>query len=935
MKKMYLAAIAIMLSHVLFAQGNITGKLMDADSKKPLYLSTVTIYKASDTSIITYRLSDKEGEFKVPGLPVNVPLRALVTFSGYEVVRKDFTLTAENSSLSLDTIFLNPNSTNLDEVLVIAERPPMTVRKDTIEFNATAFKTLPNALVEDLLKKLPGVQVDRDGNITVNGKPVNRIMVDGKNFFGDDPKMATRNLPSNVIDKIQVTDDKEEMLRNGDDNVNNVGKVINLTFKKGVKKGMFGKAFAGGGNNDRYEGGAIANIFRDTLQVSVLGYTNNLNRPGFSFSELMQTGGIQRNSDVQNSRNVSIWNDASGGSGIKINDIHFGGITEYGGISTSSGLGLNLNHSPNKKRSLFAQYFYGNVKVDSDNNGYTEFNNADTILRRDEIKNRDVVINAHNFGAGVKLKPDSVTSLNAGINFMTGRTADENENIINSSHSVHGNLSNGLVDIDRSNISKNYSHYINYTRLSKTKKGRRYNLNHNFSWRLRENESLTNSMLNFKYPNTIDSNFNQLRNERVPTLNANISGNFSEPIVKGLSVRMDARYEYEQLENRINTFDFDNVGKPVGNIDLSNKFKRSSNTASTSAGLEYRYKKLTVTPRLRYQWQHFENRLASMDHDVIQKLNTFLPELSIVYGKLNINYAKRIVLPDYRYLIPVFDNTNPYVINNGNPNLLPAISHSVNVNINGYDPKLSLNIWGWARASTSTNDVIQNVRQESNGTQIIEPINAKRGKSISGNAGVNKQNKFSQKFSMNSNIGFYYEYRENYFSYNDNMSKQFRHNLNLWGGIGFNWNDIVEINNDFSYSHQDVKNSNTAIFKSYNITRYEIGSEQIVRWPKHVIFENDISFIKNNSFVDPSLRQFVRWNAAVNFTMLKNEAGVLRLGVYDILKKVNNTSVQLSQNMFEYSDGNVLGNYYMATFTYNLRPTGAKKKVGGQSLLLF
>lgn len=934
MKKFCLAAIALMLSHILSAQGNVTGKLIDADTKKPLYLSTVTIYKAADTSIVTYRLSDKEGVFKIPGLPLHTALRALVTFSGYEVLRKDFTLTETNNAFDLDSLFLKPNSTSLDEVLVIAERPPMTIRKDTIEFNAAAFRTLPNALVEDLLKKLPGVQVDKEGNITVNGKRVNRIMVDGKTFFGDDPKMATRNLPSNVIDKIQVTDDKEEMLRNGDDNVTNVGKVINLTFKKGVKKGVFGKAYAGAGTDGRFEGGAIANTFRDTLQLSILGYSNNLNRPGFSFSELMQTGGIQRNSDVQNSRNVSIWNNSSGGSGIRINDIHFGGITEYGGISTSSGLGLNLNHSPNTKKSLFGQYFYGNVKVDADKEGYTEYNNADTLLRRTENENADVMINAHNLGLGAKLKPDSVTNIIAGINFMMGKTADERETFVNSDHSEWGNINNGTIDIHRRNISKNYSHYINFNKLSKTKKGRRFNLNHNFSWRLRDNKALNNSAISYKYPGTVDSIFNQQRNEYVPTLNTSISGNYSEPLTKRWSARVDARYEYEKLKNTINTFDF-NSGTPEKNIELSDAFTRTSNTASASAGLEYRYKKLTVTPRLRYQSQHFENRLASMDHDVVQKLNTFLPELGITYGKLNINYSRRVILPNYRYLIPVFDNTNPYIINNGNPDLVPAIYNGVEVNMNAYDPKLSLNVWGWARASTTKNDVIQNIIQLNNGTQIIEPINAKRGKNIAGNAGVNKQNKFSQAFSMNSNIGFYYEYRENYFSYNSNLSQQFNNNLSLWGGFGFNWNDVFEINNTLSYGYQSVKNTNEEIFKSYNVHDYQIGSEQILRWPKHVILENNITYIKNNSFVAASLREFVRWNAAINITMFKNEAGVLRLGVYDLLRKMNNTQVRISQNMLSYSNSNVLGNYYMATFTYNIRPTGAKKKVGGQSLLLF
>ncbi|WP_223708617.1 outer membrane beta-barrel protein [Niabella beijingensis] len=934
MKKIATLVLLLFYTGWAGAQGMVNGKLLDTQTKKGLYLATVTIYKAADTSIVTYRLSAEDGTFKIPGLPLNVPLRAIATFTGYKVMRTDFTLT--QAALNMDTLWMSPDSTSLDEVLVVAERPPMTVRKDTIEFNAAAFKTLPNALVEDLLKKLPGVQVDRDGNITVNGKPVNRITVDGKAFFGDDPKMATRNLPSNVIDKVQVTDDKEELLRRGDDNLNNVGKVINLTFKKGVKKGMFGKAYAGAGTEGTYEAGAIANIFRDTLQVSALGYINNLNRPGFSFSELMQTGGMQRNTDVNTNRSVSIWRNSSGGTGIRINDINFGGITEYGGLSTSSGLGLNINHSPSSKQSIFGQYFYGNVKVDVKNDGYTTYNNADTLLRRSEKETAKILINAHNIGLGAKLRPDTLTNILAGINYMAGTTVDDRFTLVQNTNSVLGPLSDGGVDLDRDNVSRNYRHYINYSRLSRTKKGRRLNLNHQLSWQLRDNEATTHSLINYQYPQPKDSLFDQLRNEKVPTLNVSIYGNYSEPVIKNLSVRMDARYEYEQLTNTIRTYARDGSGGfTVLNNALSNRFERTSNSFSTAAGLEYKNKKLTITPRVRYQSQRFVNRLVSLPQDVVQQLNTFLPELGIVYGKLNIDYRKEVILPGYRYLIPVFDNTNPYVINNGNPDLLPAIRHSLQLNMYTYDPKLSLNVWGWARAATIRNDVIQNILQQDNGTQLVLPVNAGEGKSISGNGGINKQNKFSQRFTMNSNIGFYYEYNENYFSYNNQLSKQYRNNVNLWAGIGLNWNDVFEWNNNASYGGQKVRNSNKTLFQSYDVTSYEISSEQILRWPKHIILENNIAFIRNSAFVDPSLREYVRWNAAVNITMFKNEAGVLRLGVNDILKKINNTQVILSQNMLKYSNGNVLGNYYMATFTYNIRPTGAKKKVGGQSLLLF
>src|SRR6185369_74201 len=230
---------------------------------------------------------------------------------------------------------------------------PVVVKKDTIEFNASSFKTLPTALVEDLLRKLPGVQVDADGNIMANGKKVNRILVDGKAFFGDDPKMATKNLPANVIEKVQVTEDKDEAARNTDGDLTNIGQVINLTLKKGIKKGWFGKAYGGIGTKDRYEIGGIANVYRDTMQLSLLAFSNNVNLSGFSFKEVQDLGGFNRSGF-----NSMMVTTRGGNTGFALNGISFGGIDA--GISKSTGVGFNLNHAPTKNKSFFLQYFYGN-----------------------------------------------------------------------------------------------------------------------------------------------------------------------------------------------------------------------------------------------------------------------------------------------------------------------------------------------------------------------------------------------------------------------------------------------------------------------------------------------------------------------------------------------------------------------------------------------
>ena len=182
-KTILLLASALLIQALSWSQGTLKGKIADSATNKPLGLATITVFKAADTTIITYRLSTPDGDFKVPGIPLDLNCRVVVSYSGYSVFRKEFTITASQNILDIGTIHLPPDTKTLDEVMVFAERPPVIIKKDTIEFNASAFKTLPNALVEDLLKKLPGVMVDRDGNIVVNGKPVNRILVDGKTFF--------------------------------------------------------------------------------------------------------------------------------------------------------------------------------------------------------------------------------------------------------------------------------------------------------------------------------------------------------------------------------------------------------------------------------------------------------------------------------------------------------------------------------------------------------------------------------------------------------------------------------------------------------------------------------------------------------------------------------------------------------------------------------
>ena len=933
MKAFVLICFGLFTTAFVFGQGVLKGKILDSTNQKPLGLATVTVFKAADTAIITYRLSTPDGDFRVPGLPLDFNCRVVISYSGFGIYRKEFIIPANQTTMDLGTIILHPDSKSLDEVLVIAERPPVIIKKDTIEFNASAFKTLPNALVEDLLKKLPGVLVDKEGNIVVNGRPVNRILVDGKTFFADDPKMATRNLPANVIDKVQVADDKEEMMRNGDDNPNNVGKVINITLKKGVKKGWFGKLYAGAGSNNRYETGGIANIYRDTLQLSVLGYMNNLNRPGFSYSELMSSGGFDRIRSNSASNSTSVWNNNSG-SGISINGINFGGSQNFGGISTSKGAGFNLNHAPSTRRSLYLQYFHGNVNSDRRTVTDIKQNFSDTIINTNTVLRGDMITYGHNVGAGIRLKPDSVTNILLNASFLMGLQDEDRISDIVGNNNKIGALSEGMVTQFNDAKTYIYKHGLSITRLSRTKKGRRFNINHNMEINNRYNDYISESGIHYFYPVTYDSFYAQLRKERIPRTDAFVMFNYSEPLSKHFTIRAGGRYEYSRLNNGVNTFNRSNGnGKfDLLNESLSSDFRRVSNRIIFNPGLEYKWKDLTITPSVRFMDQRVNNKLLSSGVLIPQKQFDVLPGLSVVYKQLTVSYNRDIILPGFNSLNPVADISNPYFITVGNPDLLPSRRDNLQLNYYFNNPKRFINVGGYISAAFTDKDIVQNIVVDDRGAQTSLPVNADGSRNYNMNWNIHKQYKNKQNIIFMWNTGNWMGINKSRLLFNGINSWQTTFNYNHWFGIGLNLNDKFEWNMSYSFGKNFTRYTST-YFRELNIFNQYWDNELVLRFPKHFIWETQVSYSYNGSIPNGLPKDMLRWNAAINLTMLKNDAGVIKLSVNDILARNNSIWVNANRNVVTTSQNNILGRYFMATFTYNVRPAGMKKKVGGRERL--
>jgi hypothetical protein len=691
---------------------------------------------------------------------------------------------------------------------------------------------------------------------------------------------------------------------------------------------MFGKAYAGGGggkNGGRYETGAIANIFRDTLQLSILGYSNNLNRPGFGMSDLLQNGGISRTGDVAGSRSNSV-NNGNFGSSISINGINFGGISQLGGITTSNGAGFNLNHSPNTKKAFYAQYYFGNVRTKVTSNTETKTFNGDTIINYNALYNALVKGNTHTFGLGFNLKPDTVTTIIASANYVLATEKNNNQTNTDGVHSYFGNLNTGQVNINKKTDNNILRENFTFIRLSKIKTGRRIVFLQGLTGNVQKVNSYTDANIHYLYPLVFDSLTNQLRKEEVPTWFAFSNVNYREPLSKKFSFRAAARYEYTHLKNNIATFGGNNYSQK--NDLLSQNFSRNSNRFWVGAGLEFKYKELSITPYVRYQYQNFDNRLSSVLHPVIQKLNNILPQLEIVFRKLNINYSREIVLPNSNYMIPVINNTNPYVVNLGNTDLLPTVQDRVSMNLNTFNPKTQINVWGNAQAWIAKNDIVNSYTMDASGVQTVLPINVNGSKNFTANFGVSQTIKYKHDFNFSWNIGTWTRYNQSLFYYNKEESTQNVLYSSVWGNLGFNWNDKLELNPSYSFYYANVKNSNP-LFNRRSSFEQTMGLEAIFRYVKHFIFDSEINYLNNNAFVDPKLKKMLMWNVGINLTFFKDERAVLRLSGNDILNKTVSTGIEPDRNVVSIYNSNVLGQYFLATFTYNLRPSGSKAKAGG------
>ncbi|MEM9984033.1 MAG: TonB-dependent receptor [Bacteroidota bacterium] len=698
MKKLLLLLFLNSLFNLGWAQGGIdlTGSVQDS-SAQALGGASVMLLQASDSVLSSFALTDPKGRFRLSGVkPGEYILQvSLLNYARYweklSVLSKD--------DLTLDPITLESEIMTLEAVQIETEVSPIRMKGDTLEYNAGSFNPEAGETVEDLLKRMPGMEVDREGNVEAVGEQVTKVLVDGKEFFGDDPQVATKNLPADAIDKVEVFDEKTdaEQFTGVDDGQKE--QTINLTLKEDRKRGVFGNVEGGYGTDNRFTLKGNLNHFSPKNQLAVLGQFNNLNQQGFSFNDYIQfMGGMK---SVMSGGGTIVLD----GSQIPLSDLNDGQ-----GLITSGGAGLNYNRELGDHLRWINNYFFSGVNQRQDLERYREqFLTQGSFVTEEDNRYESLFYN-HTLNSKLRYFGDTVHQFTAklSLGWNEGQNVDTT---LNQTFDAEGNLENGLDRLNQNqsqradaNLNLSYSYNLG-------KRGRTISLRTQIRGEIEDQSGLLQSF-NQLYPQgvlVVDSlRQDQLEDEE--SLGFEWSVSYNEPI--GKKNRVGVSYEFSNSSNELDRRVFDLWPESNFNEQLSNRFRRDFDYHRPGIRYGYQGKKLKFSTQLEAQRASLEADLISLGENVRQQYDHLLPNARLSYElakstNLNFTYRTNVNFPTTRQLQPVLDNRNPFDLYQGNPDLLPAYQHTGSLRFNLYDQFNFISLWSNASITYTNNPVVE------------------------------------------------------------------------------------------------------------------------------------------------------------------------------------------------------------------------------------
>jgi len=911
----------------------ITGRILGKDDHAPLQGVHVLLMDTPDTTRALGEVSGLEGTFTFRHVaPGRYKLKA--TYVGLKEYEQSIIVT--NADIRLADIMMEPVITPLEGITVQSQQIRTEMRGDTVEYNAGAYKTNPDANAEDLVTKMPGITVEQ-GTVKAQGEDVKKVLVDGREFFGDDPSLALRNVPAEIIDRIQVFDKLSDQAQFTGFNDGNTDKTMNIVTRQGMNKGRFGRFFAGYGTDGRYQVGGNLNLFGQQRRLTIIGLSNNVNQQNFSSQDFLGVAGMS-------GRRGGL--GGFGGRGGRRGGGSFGGgpmgfdmsnffIGQQSGINTTNAIGFNYSDTWGQKIKITASYFFNQVR-----------NKTNSILDRQYFINdttsqyyhetNDAAGNNYNhrFNMRMQYNIDSSNSFiftprlsfqkNHSTSDLTGTNSLLNEVMINSSTSDYNATYSGY------DLSGNllYRHKFNKT-------GRTVSVNIGSACNNKTGNSdlLSQSRYNVGYDSlqTNDQNAHTVADGYM------VSGDlaYTEPL--GVNSQLQFSYDpsYSKDYSDKETFLFDSISGQYSIPDTSLSNKYSTYNTIHRGGISYRLRGVKYNFIAGVNYQHTlltGDQTFPSSSRLSKNFDNLLPMAVMMYkfsssNNLRIFYRTFTNTPGVGQLQDVIDNTNPLILSTGNPDLKQQYSHLIVARYGRTDPDrikpffiflsgmLTQNYIGNSILFEQADTVLQNGMILNAGSQLTRPVNLRGYWNVRSFFMYGVPVK-SIKSNLNLHGGISYSHTPGLI--NGNVNDANTSDFNGGVVVSSNISENIDFTVAYSVDYNLVKNSIQPASDNNYLYQVATGKINLLPW-KGLILGSDISYTLYTGFTSPLVKDYLLWNASIGYKFLKNNAAEVRLYAFDILNSNNSINRTVTDSYIENTQTEVLNRYLMIIFTYNLR----------------
>lgn len=906
-------------------KGVLKGRVYDSTAQQGVNGATITLLDKKDSSLVSFTMADNAGNFELRNLP-DGEFRLMISHVNYHNHNSFFSIDEKARLKDMGTVRLYDLTQTLAEVIVTNEAPPITMINDTIQYNAGSFKVQPNANVEQLLKKLPGVKVDKDGTIRAQGEKVNRVMVDGKEFFGTDPKMATRNLPADAVDKVQVYDRQSEQASLTGFEDGNYEKTINLKLKKDKKKGVFGKLMAGAGTNDRYEARGNVNAFKGARQMSVIGMGNNTNAEGFSFMDLLNFSGELARMRNNGGGNISI-NIADDDPNAALFGLAGGGNN---GINTTAGAGVNYNNIIGNKTDWQSNYFYSRFNPKTESHIQRQYFLPDSQYFFNQNKYSNTINNNHRLNLNADIQIDSFHSIrispSIGKQSTSGRTQNDYQ-------TLDGNqlLSNeGFSNTRSAGEGLNFRNDLLFRKKTR-RRGRTFSFNLQTTINNSDGDGMLESVNSFF--NTGGSllrrdTFNQQSFNTAKLWSYNARAVYTEPVFQKSLLEFSVSKSHSFSRSGKTTY---NLNAATGKYDelndlLSNDFENSYNAFNAGFRIRTQKKKYNYAIGVRWQQAELEGKITSGIKDsVIRKpFYNWLPSASFQYSftrfkTLRLNYNTYTSQPSASQLQPVPDISNPLNIREGNPDLKQEFTQALQINFNWVSPFRNKNLFAFFNLQQTQNKIV-NSDVVSGGIKTTRPVNVNGviNSTLDINWGMPVRFIKGTTFNIGNRVSL-------------NRSKQF---INQAENIISSFTAGPDARLDMNLAKDKITFSLAGRYNYYRTTyslqgalnteylQQEYSTEFDWQLPKNFLIATDFTYTISNRRAEGFNTKVPFWNASLSKQFLKYNRGEIKLSAYDLLNRNIGISRTSNQNYIEDSRVTVLRRFFQLSFTYSLTKSG-------------